>query len=59
LPENVVRYFGRDIASGLQFLHSNGIINGDLKPANILLTENGELKLSDFGLARNIVNMIS
>ena len=43
----------------LQFLHSNGIINCDLKPANILLTENGELKLYDFGLARKIVDMIS
>lgn len=40
-------------------MHSNGIINGDLKPANILLTENSELKLSDFGLARKIVDMVS
>lgn len=45
---------GADIASGLQYLHSKGIVYGDLKPSNILINEFNRLKLSDFGLARKI-----
>ncbi|KAJ0407877.1 hypothetical protein P43SY_009164 [Pythium insidiosum] len=54
LPENAVRSFGWDLVAGLQYLHSQGIIFCDLKPANILIDECGSLKLADFGLARRI-----
>ncbi|CAG0891590.1 unnamed protein product [Darwinula stevensoni] len=37
---------------GVDFLHSNRIIHRDLKPQNLLVTETGQLKLADFGLAR-------
>src|SRR5882757_6243646 len=40
------------IASGLAFAHGNGIIHGDLKPGNVLVTENGDVKIIDFGIAR-------
>jgi formylglycine-generating enzyme required for sulfatase activity/predicted Ser/Thr protein kinase len=40
------------IASGLAFAHRNGIIHGDLKPGNVLITERGEVKIIDFGIAR-------
>ncbi|MDC1141607.1 serine/threonine-protein kinase [Planctomycetota bacterium] len=36
---------------GLEHLHVNGVFHGDIKPGNILLTEYGKAKLSDFGLA--------
>jgi formylglycine-generating enzyme required for sulfatase activity len=40
------------IAAGLAFAHHNGIIHGDLKPGNILITDKGEVKIIDFGIAR-------
>jgi len=40
------------VADGLHAAHLMDLIHQDIKPSNILLTENGKPKLSDFGLAR-------
>lgn len=40
------------IARALEYIHSHGVIHGDVKPSNILITESGEPLLSDFGLAQ-------
>ena len=40
------------ISSALIFAHSNGIIHADFKPANVILTDKGEVKVIDFGIAR-------
>ncbi|MEX1223213.1 MAG: serine/threonine-protein kinase, partial [Pirellulales bacterium] len=41
---------------GLQFLHNNGIVHGDVKPTNLLLDKNNHVKLGDFGLAQRVTN---
>ncbi|KAJ3482587.1 hypothetical protein NLI96_g6879 [Meripilus lineatus] len=40
-----------EIAQGLSYLHSEGVVHGDLRGVNILVDSNGKMKLADFGLA--------
>ncbi len=42
----------RDIVSGMAFAHEQNVIHCDLKPANILLNQDGAAKITDFGIAR-------
>ncbi|MCX5789448.1 MAG: serine/threonine-protein kinase [Elusimicrobia bacterium] len=42
------------VGSALDFAHANGIIHGDLKPANIMLMPQGAAKVMDFGLAHHV-----
>ena len=50
IPE-IVRLLAQ-ITSGVQSIHDAGIVHRDLKPENILLTERGDVKITDFGIAR-------
>jgi len=42
----------KQIAEGIEYAHEHGIIHRDLKPANVKLTNNGAVKILDFGLAK-------
>lgn len=52
LPLALQRGFAADIARALRFVHRAGLIHGDLKPANLLVTDALRLKLTDFGTCR-------
>ncbi|CAL9732797.1 mitogen-activated protein kinase Hog1p [Monosporozyma unispora] len=52
LERQFVQYFLYQILRGLKYVHSAGVIHRDLKPSNILINENCDLKICDFGLAR-------
>ena len=52
LPPDQVVSIGEQVALALDHAHSHGIVHRDVKPANILLTRDGAIKVSDFGIAR-------
>ncbi|KAF9152476.1 MAPK protein hog1 [Linnemannia schmuckeri] len=52
LDKQFIQYFLYQILRGLKYLHSAGVVHRDLKPSNILVNENCDLKICDFGLAR-------
>lgn len=52
-PNRVLEIF-EPVLAGLAVAHSAGILHRDIKPENVLLSDDGKIKLSDFGLARPI-----
>jgi eukaryotic-like serine/threonine-protein kinase len=50
-PERVAEV-GAELAEALAHVHGRGVVHRDVKPANVLLTQEGRAKLTDFGIAR-------
>ncbi len=61
MPESIpeVIHITRQICEALQHAHSHGIVHRDLKPENVLITKSGNVKLTDFGLARSLSSRLS
>ncbi|KAG2735881.1 hypothetical protein G9P44_002095 [Scheffersomyces stipitis] len=56
LPEPQLAKYTTSILHGLNYLHEQGVVHRDVKAANVLLTESGEIKLADFGLATKVTS---
>lgn len=56
LPLEQVVELLRPVCQALEFAHGRGILHRDLKPGNIMLTEQGHVKLMDFGIARSLAD---
>jgi len=52
LHPNRAAEIAAEVASGLGFAHSRGVVHRDVKPGNVLLTKSGQSKVTDFGIAR-------
>ena len=59
LPEGLILFY--EIIKALEYAHNQGVVHRDLKPANIMISEEGRLKILDFGIAhvveKNMTNM--
>ncbi|KAG5186283.1 putative serine/threonine protein kinase [Tribonema minus] len=51
LPETLARKYFKQIVRAIQHCHENGITHRDLKPENCMVTEDGDIKVADFGLS--------
>lgn len=51
LPERAAEIAG-DVAKALERAHTNGLVHRDVKPSNIMITDSGQTKVTDFGIAR-------
>ncbi|XP_037552555.1 mitogen-activated protein kinase kinase kinase kinase 4 isoform X2 [Nematolebias whitei] len=54
LKEDWIAYISREILRGLSHLHAHHVIHRDIKGQNVLLTENAEVKLVDFGVSAQL-----
>lgn len=54
IPEDTVIHIAKDICAALVLCKKHGIVHRDIKPQNIFVSENGDYKLGDFGIAKTV-----
>nr|CAH7723927.1 unnamed protein product [Callosobruchus chinensis]CAH7748441.1 unnamed protein product [Callosobruchus chinensis] len=51
MPSCDAQKYTKQLLCGLKYLHNLGITHRDIKPENLLISQDGDLKISDFGMA--------
>ena len=54
IPEKHMSYICKEILKGLEYLHSTNRIHRDIKSKNVIISENGDIKLGDFGYSAQV-----
>jgi eukaryotic-like serine/threonine-protein kinase len=57
IPLNRALEIGEGILAALEYSHHSGIVHRDIKPANIMITDHGDVKVMDFGIARALADL--
>ncbi|ERF71877.1 cAMP-dependent protein kinase type 2 [Endocarpon pusillum Z07020] len=56
-PNPVAKFYAAEVTLALEYLHAQNIIYRDLKPENLLLDRHGHIKITDFGFAKDVVDI--
>ena len=59
MPEDKVKELALQIVEGMIYAHKKGVIHRDIKPQNIMVTNDGQIKIMDFGIAETLRNSMS